>query len=190
MPTARSNYRSSVRRPTTANRRFVTDTFQSSGAGLMNRLKFLLASLVACMAIAACTKKDFNAITGTTDYTSVAVTSSPESYDLHVQFVPQAIVVDTATGLPDTIPAHYEPVDSTAFSVTATLEPQGVAVANATTNMTIGTDNSEVATLNGDGGYVIGTSPGTTHLIFVYTDVDHNLAQDSLSVPVTVTAAP
>jgi hypothetical protein len=155
----------------------------------MNRSMLMLAVVAVIVTVGACTKKDFNAITGTTDYTSVALSSEPASYTLHVEFVPTAIVTDTATGLPDTIPAHYVPVDSTEFSVTATLEPQGVVVANGLSNTTITPDNSDVASLNSDGGFVIGTGPGTTNLTFVYTDVDHNFTTTSLSVPVTVTLA-
>jgi hypothetical protein len=162
-------------------------SYQSSGAALMNRSMLMLAVVAVIVTVGACTKRDFNAVTGTTDFTSVALSSEPTSYNLHVEFVPAVITTDTATGLPDTVPAHYAPLDSAEFSVTATLEPQGVVVANGITNTTITPDNANVASLNSDGGFVIGTGPGTTNLTFVYTDVDHNFTTTTLAVPVTVT---
>jgi hypothetical protein len=153
----------------------------------MNRTKLMLAAVVACAAFAGCTKKDFNAVTGTTDFTSVALSSDPASYNLHVELVPQSITVDTATGKPDTVPAHYAPLDSTEFSVTAKIEPQDVAVTNATDNITVVPDDANVAAVNDDGGFLLGTGPGTTNLKFTYTDVDHDFTQTTISIPVTVT---
>ena len=37
----------------------------------MNKTKLMFAAIAACVALAACTKKDFNAITGTDTSTSV-----------------------------------------------------------------------------------------------------------------------
>jgi ABC-type Fe3+-hydroxamate transport system substrate-binding protein len=153
----------------------------------MNKTKLMLAMLAACVALAGCEKKDFDAVTGSTDFTSVALSSDPTSYDLHVVFVPRVITVDTA-GVADTVAAHYEPVDSTEFTVTAKLEPQDVAVGNPTDNMVISPDDADVARVNDDGGFLLGTGPGTTHLTFVYTDVDHDFTTTTLTVPVTVTA--
>jgi hypothetical protein len=72
----------------------------------MKKTKLMLATIAACAALAGCAKKDFDAVTGTTEFTSVALSSEPSSYDLHEEFVPQVITIDRATGLPDMVPAH------------------------------------------------------------------------------------
>jgi hypothetical protein len=154
----------------------------------MNRLKFLFASFAACVALAACTKKDFNAITGTSDFTSVALSSDPATFDLHVRLEPQTITVDSSTTpfTVDTVPAHYVPADSVAFDPIATLEPQGVAVANGQDNMSYTFGDSKVASIN-ESFYVQGDTVGTTTLTVTYTDVDHNFTTTPLVLPVTVT---
>lgn len=130
----------------------------------MNKTKLMLAMLAACAALAGCAKKDFNAITGTSDFTSVALSNDPASYTL--------------------------PVGETAgIAPVATLEPQGVAVANGTDNMTFSFSDPAVAEINGDGN-LQGDAVGSTTLTVTYTDVDHNFATTTLAIPVTVTAAP
>lgn len=132
----------------------------------MNRLKFMLAAASVCALLAACQKKDFNAITGTTDYTSVVLSSDPASYTI-------AEGVDNAV----------------AFGPVATLEPQGAVIANGSTNMTYSFSDPSIAEINGDGN-LQGDAVGTTTLTVTYTDVDHNFATTTLAIPVRVTAAP
>jgi hypothetical protein len=130
----------------------------------MNKKKLMLAMLTACVTLAGCTKKDFNAVTGTSDFTSVTLSNNPTSYTIAVGGT-----------------ADFAPV--------ATLEPQGVAVANGSDNMTFSFSNPAVAEINGD-GLLQGDAVGTTTLTVTYTDVDHNFATTTLDIPVTVTAAP
>ena len=130
----------------------------------MNKTKLMLTMVVACAALAGCTKKDFNAITGSSDFTSVSLSNDPTSYSLAVG--------ETAD-----------------FAPVATLEPQGVAVANGGDNMTFSFSNPAVAEINGD-GLLQGDAVGTTTLTVTYTDVDHNFATTTMDIPVTVTAAP
>ena len=47
-----------------------------------NRMLRLAVVALGVVAATACTKHDNNAITGTTDYTSVALSSDPASFDL------------------------------------------------------------------------------------------------------------
>ena len=129
-----------------------------------NQMLRLTIVAVAVMAAAACTKRDNNSITGSTDYTSVSLGSDPTSF---------------------TVPVG----DSAEFTPTATIEPQGVAIANATDNMTFSFSNPDVAEINGS-GFVQGDAVGTTTLTITYTDVNHNFATSTLDVPVTVTGAP
>jgi hypothetical protein len=129
-----------------------------------NRMLRLAVVAVGVVAAAACTKRDNNSITGSTDYTSVTVGSDPTSF---------------------TVPVG----DSAAFTPTATIEPQGVAIANATDNMTFSFSNPDIAEVNGS-GFVQGDAVGTTTLTITYTDVNHNFATSTLDVPVTVTGAP
>ena len=129
-----------------------------------NKMLRLAVVAVGVVAAAACTKKDSNSITGSTDYTSVTVGSDPTSFTVAVG-------------------------DSAAFTPTATIEPQGVAIANATDNMTFSFANPNVAEVNGS-GFVQGDAVGSTTLTITYTDVNHNFTTSTLTVPVTVTGAP
>jgi hypothetical protein len=124
----------------------------------MLRLAFVAAAVTAA---AACTKNDANSLTGTTDYTSVSVTSDPTSFNLDVG-------------------------DSAEFTPTATTEPQGTVIANGNANMTYSFANPTIAEINGS-GFVQGDAPGTTTLTITYTDVNHQFATTSVTVPVTVT---
>jgi len=129
-----------------------------------NKMLRLAVVAVGVVAAAACTKKDSNSITGSTDYTSVTVGSDPTSFTVTVG-------------------------DSAEFTPTATIEPQGVAIANASDNMTFSFSNPDVAEINGS-GFVQGDAVGTTTLTITYTDVNHNFATSTLDVPITVTGAP
>lgn len=129
-----------------------------------NQMLRLTIVAVAVMAAAACTKRDNNSITGSTDYTSVSLGSDPTAFTVAVG-------------------------DSAEFTPTATIEPQGVAIANATDNMTFSFSNPDVAEINGS-GFVQGDAVGTTTLTITYTDVNHNFTTTTLDVPVTVTGAP
>jgi hypothetical protein len=130
----------------------------------MHRQLLMLAVGAAVLATAACSKKDINAITGTTDYTSVQLSSDPTSFTVSVG-------------------------DSAAFAPTARIEPQDVAISNAIDNMNFSFANSGIAEINGS-GYVQGDAVGTTTLTITYIDVNHNFATTTLDVPVTVTGAP
>jgi hypothetical protein len=129
-----------------------------------NRMLRLAVVAVGVVAAAACTKKDSNSITGSNDYTSVQLSSNPTAF---------------------TVPVG----DSAEFTPTATIEPQGVAIANATDNMTFSFANSSIAEVNGS-GFVQGDAVGSTTLTITYTDVNHDFATTTLDVPVTVTAVP
>ncbi len=153
----------------------------------MNRMKFMLAAVSVCALLAACAKRDSNAITGSTDYTSVALSSDPSAFVLHVHLVPRAI--DTTDAGIDTVPAHEEPSDSIAFDPVATLMPQGVVLSNGQNNMTYAFSNSAVASIN-ESFFVQGDTTGTTNLTVTYTDVNHDFATTSLVLPVTVTQVP
>ena len=150
-----------------------------------NKMLRLAFVAVAVTAAAACDKKDSNSLTGTTDYTSVALSSDPASFNLHVQLVPQKIDTSDA-GVIDTVPAHDEAVDSIAFNPVATIMPQDVPIANGVANMTFG---SAVAEVNSS-FYVQGDTTGTGTLTVTYTDVNHGFATTTLDIPVTVTLAP
>lgn len=131
----------------------------------MIKIKLKLAIVAAAVVAAAgCTKHDANAITGSTDYTSVQVTSDPTSFTV-------------------------APGDSAEFTPTATIEPQNVVVVNGTANMTYSFANPAVAHIN-DSGYLQGDEAGSTTLTVTYTDVNHNFATTSVDVPVTVTGGP
>lgn len=148
-------------------------------------LRLAVVAVAVTAAVAACDKKDSNSVTGTTDYTSVALSSDPSSFSLHVHLVPQRI--DTAsTGAIDTVPAHDEAVDSIAFNPVATIMPEDVPIANGVANMTFA---SEVASVNSS-SYVQGDTTGTGTLTVTYTDVNHGFATTTLDLPVTVTLVP
>jgi hypothetical protein len=148
----------------------------------------MCAAIAAVVVTAACTTKDNNSVTGSTDYSSVALSSNPSSFDLHVRLVPQKIDTSSTTHVIDTIPAHEVPVDSVAFDPIATIMPADVAIANGIDNMTFTFDNS-VASLN-ESFFVQGDTTGTTTLAVVYTDVNHNFATTTMVLPVTVTQVP
>jgi hypothetical protein len=131
---------------------------------MTNRMLRLAVVAVGVVAAAACTKHDSNSITGSTDYTSVTVSSDPTSF---------------------TVPVG----DSAEFSPTATIEPQGVAIANASANMTFSFANPAIAEVNAS-GFVQGDAVGSTTLTITYTDVNHNFTTSTLDVPVTVIGAP
>jgi Big-like domain-containing protein len=131
----------------------------------MNNMMLRLAVVaVGVMAAAGCDKKDSNSITGSTDYTSVSLSSDPTSF---------------------TVPVG----DSAEFTPTATIEPQGVAIANGAANMTFSFANPDIAEVNAS-GFVQGDEVGSTTLTITYTDVNHDFATTTLDVPVTVIAAP
>jgi hypothetical protein len=132
----------------------------------MNKTKLMLALVVACAAFAGCAKKDFDAVTGTTDFTSVSLSNDSTAY--HITEGDDGAV---------------------ALAPVATLEPQGVAVANGTDNMSFAFGDEDIAHLNDDGN-LQGYSVGTTNLTVTYTDVDHDFATTTLVIPVTVLAAP
>ena len=144
----------------------------------MNKKVLMFAALAACVALSACTKKDFNSITGTDTSTGVSLASDPSSFVLHVHLVPAH----------DTVPAHEEPVDSIAFDPVATLQPQDVVIPNGQDNMAF-TFAQPVASINGS-QYVQGDTTGTTSLTVTYTDVVHGFATTSIVLPVTVTEVP
>lgn len=148
----------------------------------MNRVTFMLVAIATVTVSAACTKKDFNAISGTTDFDSVAVSISPTSYVVHVVRNP----ADTVPGNPDGLP-FYVPADSTELVLTATLEPQGTAIANASTNATF-SFSPAIADINGS-GFVEGDSLGTSTLTATYTDVDHGFKTTTTTAAVTVLLA-
>src|ERR1700712_2258506 len=110
----------------------------------MHRTMLMCAAIAALAAVAACTKNDNNSVTGTTDYTSVALSSNVPSFTLHVQLIPRSI--DTSsTGKIDTTAAHDVPVDSIEFNPVASILPQDVPIANGVANMTF---SSSVAQVN------------------------------------------
>jgi hypothetical protein len=130
----------------------------------MINTKLLFAAVAACVTLAGCTKKDFNAVTGTTDYTSVSLSNDPASYTLAVG-------------------------EAESLAPVATLQPQGAVVPNGSDNMTFAFSNADVAEINDDGN-LQGDAVGTTTLTVTYTDVDHNFTTTTLDIPITVTAAP
>lgn len=150
------------------------------------RMLRLAVVALGVVAATACTKHDNNAITGTTDYTSVALSSDPASFDLHVQLVPRAIDTSSTTGKIDTVPAHEVPVDSVAFNPVATIMPENVPIANAVSNMTF---SSPISSVNSS-FYLQGDTTGTGTMTVVYTDVNHDFATTTLQIPVTVTQVP
>lgn len=132
----------------------------------MNKTKLMLAAFAGCLTLAACQKKDFNAITGTDQTTSVSLSNDSTAYHI-LEGVDNAI----------------------AIAPVATLQPQGVAVGNGTTNMTYSFSDPSIAEINADGN-LQGDAVGTTTLTVTYTDVVHNFATTTLDIPVTVLAAP
>jgi len=149
----------------------------------MRRQMFMLVVAAGLMSAAACTKKDNNTITGTTDYTSVALASDPTSFSVHIMRNPADTIPITDTAY---VPLpYYVPSDSTLFTPTAKIEPQDIAISNGADNMTF-TFGSPIAAINGS-GFVQGDTVGTTTLTITYTDVNHAYATTSIVVPVTVT---
>jgi len=131
-----------------------------------NRMLRLAVVAVGVVAAVACTKTDSNSITGSTDYTSVSLTADPTSFT-----IPQG--------------------DSAALTPTATIEPQGVAIANATDNMTFTFANPAIADFDiTSSNYIHADAVGSTTLTITYVDVNHDFATTSIDIPVTVTAAP
>ena len=130
----------------------------------MDKTKLMFAAVAVCVTLAACAKKDFNAITGTDTSQSVTLSNDSSSY-------------------------HIFQDSTVAFAPVATLEPQGVAIGNGTTNMTFTFANPAIAEINGDGN-LQGDAVGTTTLTITYSDVVHNFTTTSISVPVTVMANP
>ena len=130
----------------------------------MHRQMLMLAAAAGLIATVACTKKDNNTITGTTDYTSVAISSDPASFSVALH-------------------------DSAAFTPTVKIEPQDIAISNGADNLTYTFANPAIAELNGS-GYVQGDAVGNTTMTITYTDVNHDYATTSIDVPVSVIAAP
>jgi hypothetical protein len=132
----------------------------------MNKTKLMLALVIACAAFAGCTKKDFNAVTGNTEFDSISLSNDSTAYH----------IVEGADGAVTLAPV-------------ATLEPQGAVVQNGLDNMTFAFDDEEIAHLNDDGN-LQGYSPGTTNVTVTYVDVDHDFATTTLVIPITVLSAP
>ena len=121
-----------------------------------------IAGLLVC---AACSPKERNFITGTNDFTSVAVALDPSTATI-------------AAG------------DSTEFTTTVSLVPQGTVISNGAANVTYTFSNPEVAHIN-DSGFLQGDEAGTTTLVATYTDKNHDFAQTtSNEVTITVSPAP
>jgi outer membrane lipoprotein SlyB len=130
----------------------------------MNKTKLMFAAIAACVALAGCQKKDFNSITGTTNFTSVALSNDSTAYHLAVG-------------------------DIVSFAPVATIEPQGTVIGNGLTNMTFAFSDPAVAEINSDGN-LQADAAGTSTLTITYTDVDHSFTTSTLAIPITVTAAP
>lgn len=130
----------------------------------MQKMRWMLG-IAGLLASAACSPKDRNFITGSSDFTSVAVAIDPPSASMVVG-------------------------DSVAITTTVSLVPQGSVVLNGAdlVSYTIGDPN--VAHIN-DSGYLQGDQAGTTTLVATYTDRNHEDAQTTSNVvAVTVTSAP
>lgn len=130
----------------------------------MHRQMLMLAAAAGLIATVACTKKDNNTITGTTDYTSVSISSDPASFSVALH-------------------------DSAEFTPTVKIEPQDIAISNGADNLTYTFANPAIAEVNGS-GYVQGDAVGNTTMTITYTDVNHDYATTSIDVPVAVTGAP
>jgi hypothetical protein len=149
----------------------------------MHRQMLMLAVAAAVVSTAACTKKDNNSITGNTDYSSVAVSSDPTSFHVHVMRNPADTI---APSNPAYVPLpFYVASDSTLFTPTAKIEPQDVVISNGADNMSF-TFSNPIAHINGS-SYVQGDSLGTSTMTITYIDVNHNFAPTTLDVPITVT---
>jgi hypothetical protein len=144
----------------------------------MHRKLLMIAAIAAVAATAACDKKDNDAITGTTDYQSITLSSDVNSFTVHVYLNPDW--VDSTSDVP-----KYLPTDSTGFTPTATIQPQNVAIANGSTNMTYTFSPSNLGDVNGS-GFVEGVRPGSGTMTITYTDVNHDFAETTLVLPVTV----
>ncbi|MBA2685317.1 MAG: hypothetical protein H0U66_12590 [Gemmatimonadaceae bacterium] len=132
----------------------------------MNKTKLMFAGVAACLVLAGCAKNDANSLTGNHESTSVSLSSDSTAYHI-------------SAGLDNAV----------AFSPVATLEPEGVAIANGTQNMVYTFGNEDIAHLNDDGN-LQGYSAGSTTVTITYTDVDHAFATTTLTIPITVSAAP
>lgn len=155
----------------------------------MIRLKLMLAAAAVIAVVAACSKNEPNGITGSTEFTGVALATNPSSFALHVRLVPESTYFDSTAGHDSTIPAHDIPLDSTLFDVTASTVPQNLVIANGFDNMTF---DSPVAALvaGADGNYVVPDTTGSASFTVTYTDVDHNFATTTAVLPITVTQVP
>lgn len=149
----------------------------------MHRKMLMITAAAVIAATAACDKKDSNAITGTTDYTSISLSSDPTSFNVHVFRNPADTLAPEDSGY---VPLPYfVAADSIEFAPVAKIEPQDVAIANGTQNMTF-IFAPGIAEVNGS-GFVQGDTLGTSTLTITYTDVNHDFAQTSITAPVTVT---
>jgi uncharacterized protein YjdB len=130
----------------------------------MQKMMWMLG-IAGLLASAACSPKDRNFITGSSDFTSVAVAIDPSS---------ESVVVG----------------DSVAFTTTVTLVPQGSVVSNGADVVSYTVGDPNVAHVN-DSGYLQGDHAGTTTLVATYTDRNHADAQTTSNVvAVTVSGAP
>ena len=129
----------------------------------MNKIAILgIAGLLVC---AACSPQDRNFMTGTSEFTSVAVALDPPAATMAVG-------------------------DSAALTTTVTLVPQGSVVPNGTDNVVYTFSNPDVAHFN-DSGYLQGDEAGTTTLVATYTDKNHDFAETTSNVvTITVLSAP
>jgi hypothetical protein len=124
-----------------------------------------MLGVVVVIAVSACSPKDRNFITGSNEFTSVAVEIDPT----------------TATVAQN---------DSASFNTTVTLVPQGTVIPNGFLNVSYSFSDPAVAHIN-DSGFIQGDAVGTTTLTATYTDPSHaNATTTSNDVTVHVTAAP
>jgi hypothetical protein len=130
----------------------------------MQKMMWMLG-IAGLLASAACSPKDRNFLTGSSDFTSVAVAVDPASASMAVD-------------------------DSVAMTTTVTLVPQGSVVLNGTDNVSYAFADPNVAHIN-DSGYIQGDHAGTTTLVATYTDKNHDFAETTSNVvTVTVSDAP
>jgi hypothetical protein len=151
----------------------------------MHKRMLVLAATAVVMVVAGCEKKNFDAVTGTTDYTSVTIT--PTTANLHVRLIPRVITIDTATLKADTVPAHDVPVDSALLAVS--IQPQNVVIANAVTNSDDSFSAPKIVELT-DASYFVPDTTGTVTFTRTYTDVNHDFATTTQVIPITVTQVP
>jgi hypothetical protein len=130
----------------------------------MQKMMWMLG-MAGLLASGACSPKDRNFLTGSSDFTSVAVAVDPASASMAVG-------------------------DSVAMSTTVTLVPQGTVVLNGTDNVSYTFADPGVAHIN-DSGYLQGDEAGTTTLVATYTDKNHDFAETTSNVvTITVTDVP